>query len=353
MVRPRELLRLHREGSSARRIAQRLQMGRNTVRQYQVALRAAGLLEGAPEALPEEEELQAASQGSQSPAPQEQSSIEAWAEDIARLHKAGNNPKAIHDWLRLERCDYAGSYDAIKRRARRLNKARPISAKDVVIPVQTLPGQVAQVDFGFVGWLPDPATGKARRVWAFVLVLAHSRHIFADLVFDQRIETWQRLHAAAFASFGGVPAVLVPDNLKAAVIRAAFTSSADAELNRSYVELARYYGFQVDPTPPRSPEKKGKVEAGVKYVQRSFWNPREGALGDIDGAPGALQRWVREVAGERLHGTTQRRPLTGRYDRSIRPTGCEVFRQRTTIASMETFRLMRSTRSSSSIRNSS
>ncbi len=52
MVRPREMLRLHREGSSTRRIARRLQVGRNTVRQFQTALRAAGLLEGSPDTLP-------------------------------------------------------------------------------------------------------------------------------------------------------------------------------------------------------------------------------------------------------------------------------------------------------------
>lgn len=54
--------------------------------------------------------------------------------------------------------------------------------------------------------------------------------------------------------------MIVPDNLKAAVIRCAFTVDGDTTLNRSYRELARYYGFLVDPTPPRSPQKKGKVE---------------------------------------------------------------------------------------------
>jgi transposase len=54
------------------------------------------------------------------------------------------------------------------------------------------------------------------------MVLGYSRHMFAQIVFDQCTETWIRLHMEAFAYFGGVPAVVVPDNLKAAVIRAAF-----------------------------------------------------------------------------------------------------------------------------------
>lgn len=66
----------------------------------------------------------------------------------------------------------------------------------------------------------------------------------------------------------------MPDNLKAAVIRAAFGASDEVVLNLASRELARHYGFKIDPTPPYSPEKKGKVESGVKYVQRNFMRPR-------------------------------------------------------------------------------
>jgi transposase len=97
-----------------------------------------------------------------------------------------------------------------------------------------------------------------------VMVLGHSRHQYAEVVFDQRTATWLELHQRAFAWFGGVPKVIVPDNLKAAVISAAFGVSSLPELNRSYREFARHHGFRVDPTPPRSPKKKGKVESSVK-----------------------------------------------------------------------------------------
>ena len=62
----------------------------------------------------------------------------------------------------------------------------------------------------------------------------------------------------AFKAFGGAPQSIVPDNLKAAVIRAAFEIDGASELNRSFRELARHYGFKIDPTPPRAPRKKGK-----------------------------------------------------------------------------------------------
>ena len=146
-----------------------------------------------------------------------------------------------------------------------------------------------------------------RRAWVFVMVLGYSRHLFAQIVFDQKAETWVRLHVEAFTKFGGVPRVMVPDNLKAAVVRAAFAVDDDAELNRTYRELARYYGFQIDPTPPRSPEKKGKVEAGVKYVNGNALAGRAGE--DVTLVRSELERWIVDIAGTRVHGTTGRRPL--------------------------------------------
>lgn len=311
MHRVQELVRLHREGVSSRRMATMLSMSRNTVREYRESLHAAGLLDGPREALPDEAALVAAV-AAKTPAaapPQEVSTVDPWAKDIGHQVRAGVGPRAIYDWLRAERKDFTGSYDAVKRYTRRLRRKEPVQATDVAIRVETAPGQVAQVDFGYLGLLVDPASGNARKAWVFVLVLGFSRHMFAEIVFDQRSETWQRLHAAAFKALGGVPAELVPDNLKAAVLQAAFTSSDEGTLNRSYVELAQHYGFQIDPTPPRDPQKKGKVEAGVKYVCRNFWEPRKNTLVDIVQANEALRRWVQETAGARVHGTTYLRPL--------------------------------------------
>jgi hypothetical protein len=91
------------------------------------------------------------------------------------------------------------------------------------------------------------------------------------------------------------------------VVRAAFAVDDSSELNRSYRELARHYSFVVDPAPPRAPKKKGKVEASVKYVKHNGLAGRDGEC--IDVVQAALAKWVVEVAGERLHGTTGRKPL--------------------------------------------
>jgi len=309
MHRLEEVLRLHRRGVSARRVGRLLKMSRNTVRRYLVALEGAGLLNGAPESLPELAALQAAVRAAHEPVPgpQERSSVEQWRPTIEALEAKGTGAKAITDTLRLEHEDFDGSYDAVKRFCRRLRAQRPPDPNLVAIPVETRPGQVAQVDFFEVPKILDPKEGRLRRCWLFVMVLAHSRHMFIDLVFDQRAETWQRLHVEAFAFFGGVPAVVVPDNLKAAVIRAVFDSSGEVALNRTYVELARHYGFQIDPTPAYSPKKKGKVERAGQYVRKNFILPRD--FVDIHDARAQRARWVNEIAGQRLHGTTGKRPL--------------------------------------------
>jgi hypothetical protein len=110
----------------------------------------------------------------------------------------------------------------------------------------------------------------------------------------------------AFARLGGVLTTVVPDNLKAAVIRAGFAVDEASTLHRSYRELARHYGFIVDPTPVRAPQKKGKVESAVKYIARNFLTPR--TFADIHEARRELLRWLDQVAAQRRHGTTGRKP---------------------------------------------
>lgn len=284
-------------------------MGRNTQRQYHRLLQDAQLLEGPPDDLPSLEALKAVVGELAPPVqpPQQRSSLEAWTPVVSVLLERGAGPTAIYDKLRLDHPDFKGSLGAVKRLCVRLRGIQGPSPEDVVIPVVSGPGEIAQVDFGYAGKLHDPETGTLRRAWVFVLVLAFSRHMFCRIVFDQSAETWQRLHVEAFKALGGVPTTIVPDNLKAAVIRASFAVDEPSGIQRGYRELARHYGFRIDPTPVRAPKKKGKVEAGVKYVKGNFFTPR--AFHDIREANTELDRWVREVAGKRTHGTTGRAPL--------------------------------------------
>lgn len=308
MHRLQEFVRLHRMGTTSRDLARMLKMSRNTLRDYCRDLGKAGLLDGDPDDLPALETLKAAVLEQRPPAspPQQSSTLEAYRDAVAKMLDRDAGPKAIYDKLRVDHQDFTASLSAVKRLCARLQKDKGIQPEDVAIPVLSEPGEIAQVDFGYVGKLYDPVTKAFRKVWAFVMVLAFSRHMIARLVFDQSAETWQQLHAEAFAELGGVVETVVPDNLKAAVIRASFGIDAPTQLNRSYRELARHYGFKIDPAPVRAPEKKGKVEAGVRYLRRNFLAPRE--FRDIQHAREELVAWLREIAGQRTHGTTGQRP---------------------------------------------
>ena len=158
------------------------------------------------------------------------------------------------------------------------------------------PGEEAQIDYGFLGTWADPATGRVRRVWAFVVVLACSRHMFVRPVFSMDARSWVAAHVAALSFFGGCPRRLVPDNLATGVAR---PDIYDPKINRAYGELAAHYGCLVDPARAGKPKDKPRVERPIPYVRDSMWRGREWRdLADMQA--GAL-RWCVEVAGRRAH----------------------------------------------------
>ena len=160
MHRLQELVRLHRMGTGSREVARLLRISPNTERAYRRALEAAGLLKGDIEALPDLGVLSQAMRESRpppAPSPHETSSIEAWRPRIEELFRKGLTPRPIFDRLRVEE-DFQGSYWTVRRLYRRLRAAQGVRPQDVAIPVETGPGEVAQVDFGYVGKLLCPET---------------------------------------------------------------------------------------------------------------------------------------------------------------------------------------------------
>jgi len=160
-----------------------------------------------------------------------------------------------------------------------------------------------QVDFGAGPLLHDPASGKVRRAWAFVMTLCFSRHQYLEFVWDQKVATWLGCHRRAFEWFGGVPKRVIIDNAKCAIIKACVT---DPVVQRSYAECAEGYGFRIDPCPPADPQKKGIVESGVKYVKNNFLPLR--TFRDMTDLNRQAGEWVVQYASERIHGTTRKKP---------------------------------------------
>lgn len=304
-----EFVRYHRQNEKSTTIAARMGWDRKTERKYRRRLSEAGLLDGPVDQLPSMAALRKALRRHAPTPPQEVSTVEAHRAFIEGKASEGLGPTAIHGLLEEQVTGFTGSLSAVKRMVARWKRDHRVTAEDVAIPVHTAPGQQAQVDFGYVGKLQDPVTGKRRKAWVFVMVLSHSRLLYAEVVFSQDVETWLALHRRAFKSFGGVPHVVVPDNLKAAVIKAAFSSSDMGEVNRTYRTFARQFGFQIDPTPAYSPEKKGKVESAVKYVKGAFFEPRADQLVDLTDTNRRLFAWIDDKANVRIHGTTGKRPV--------------------------------------------
>lgn len=111
----------------------------------------------------------------------------------------------------------------------------------------------------------DRETGEVIEPELFVAAMGASSRIFATAVASQQIPDWIRVHVDAFEYFGGVPACVVPDNLKSGVKAAC---KYDPEINPVYAELAVHYGVAIVPARPREPRDKAKVENGVQNAQR-------------------------------------------------------------------------------------
>jgi transposase len=294
----RELIRHIRATPRDRRVARETGVDRRTVKQYRAWAAEQGLLEGP---LPTLEDLQARMEATLkgTPPPQNTSSVTPYREVVRQLRQEGVEVAAI--WERLKERGYTGSYSAVYRFVGRLEPSGP----DATVRVERKPGEEAQVDFGYAGRMIDPETGELRKAWAFVMTLSWSRHQYVEFVFDQKVETWVLLHRHAFEFFGGVPARVTIDNLKAGITRACWD---DPQVQAAYRECAEHYGFLILPCRPGTPEHKGKVEqGGVHYVKRNFLAGRRPTL--VTQANQDVRVWCTTTAGMRVHGTTREQPL--------------------------------------------
>jgi len=127
-------------------------------------------------------------------------------------------------------------------------------------------GEKLFVDYaGQTAPVQDRRTGEIRQAQIFVAVLGASNYTYAEATWTQALPNWIGAHVRAFAFFGGVPQIVVPDNLRAGVTKAC---RYEPELNPTYQALAQHYHVAVIPARVRKPRDKAKVEAGVLLVER-------------------------------------------------------------------------------------
>lgn len=147
-------------------------------------------------------------------------------------------------------------------------------------------------------------TGEIRQAQIFVAVLGASNYTFAHAAFDQGLPNWIISHIRALEYFGGVPEVIVPDNLKSGVAKAC---RYEPEINPTYAEWARHYGCVVLPARVRHPRDKAKVEAGVQVVERwilaALRNRTFFSLAELNAAIAELLERLNQHAFKKMKGS--------------------------------------------------
>lgn len=235
------------------------------------------------------------------------------------LEKEGLTLTKVH--IKLGRMGVNVSYSTLYRYVR---EAIGFGSPSVTVRMaDTAPGEVAQADFGRMGLVFDPETGKQRVLHALVVTLVFSRHQYVYLTHRQDLDALITGIEEAWEAFGGGARRLIIDNMKAAVVK---SDRFDPVFNRTFQEYSQYRGFIIDPAPARHPEAKGCVENQVKYVRQNFFAGE--TFTDRDHAQSAAQTWCRTTAGLRLHGTTRKRPLLvfeEEEQECLLPLSCERF----------------------------
>jgi transposase len=179
-----------------------------------------------------------------------------------------------------------------------------LPSRSTVRMAETEPGEVAEVDFGRLGLLYDPESGKKRFVYALVVTLVFSRHQYVAVSFTQDLPVLISGMEDAWQFFGGVSRRVIIDNLRAAVVK---SDRYAPVFNRTFLEYSDYRGFIIDPAPAHMATGKPTVERQVPYVRKNFFQGE--TFRDLAHVREEAIRWCTETAGMRIHGTTRKRPL--------------------------------------------
>jgi len=295
----RELLRLqHEAGLSHRQVAVSLQMARTTVGEYRRRFDAAGLRWPLPASL-SDTELERRLFPPPPAVPINTRPVPDWPVLHQELRRPGvtlmllwEEYQAVHpqgfaySWFCQHYRAWAGKLDVVMRQTHRV-------------------GEKLFVDYaGQTVGVIDPATGEVRTAQLFVAVLGASNYTYAEATWTQTLPDWIGSHVRAFRFLGGVPEVVVPDNLKSGVSRA---HRYEPDLNPTYAELARHYGTAVIPARARRPRDKAKVEVGVQVVERwilaALRHRTFFSLAELNGAVAALLERLNRRPFKKLPGS--------------------------------------------------
>ena len=256
----REVLRLRFEtGLSGRQVAASLQMARSTVGEYERRFTAAGLTWPLSASL-SDSELERRLFPPSPAVPTDTRPVPDWSVVHQELRRPGVTLALLWDEYRAEHpLGFAYSWFCQHYRAW-------AGKLDLVMRQTHRAGEKLFVDYaGQTAEIIERTTGEVRTAQLFVAVLGASSYTYAEATWTQGLSDWIGAHTRAFAFFGGVSEIVVPDNLRSGVSRAC---RYEPDINPTYAELARHYGVAVVPARVRKPRDKAKAESGVQVVER-------------------------------------------------------------------------------------
>jgi len=259
MSQSREILRLRWEqGRSLRETARALSVSPGTVAEQEARARRAGLGPTELSALTDEElegRLYAAPKAVAASRPRPDPE---WMH--AELRRPGVTVELLHlEYLEAHPDGYR--YTAFADVYRHWLKKRGVTMRQL-----HKAGDKAFVDYsGKKAQVVDPTTGEIREVELFVFVLGASNYTFAEATWTQTVGDFVASHVRALEFIGGVPRMLVPDQLRSAI---SIPCRYEPTTNRTYAEFGRHYGTSIVPARPRKPRDKAKVEVAVQIAQR-------------------------------------------------------------------------------------
>lgn len=210
---------------------------------------------------------------------------------------------------------YSGSHSQLRAY---MHDLKPILPVDPVVRFETAPGEQMQVD-----WV-EFRKGK-NPLYAFCATLGFSRASFVRFVIDMKVETLIVCHQQAFEMFGGIVRQALYDNMKTVVLERDASGQGAHHFHSGFLDYARHCGFVIKLCRPYRAKTKGKVERFNGYLRRSFYVPlvaqlkQAGLVLDAVTANIEVRRWLREVANQRVHGTTQIRPAQRLPEECLQP----------------------------------
>lgn len=226
------------------------------------------------------------------------SKLDPFKDDIARmLERYPYTARQIYQQIGEQGFD--GGYTIVKDHVRKVRPQR----KKAFLKLAFAPGECGQVDWGSYGSIRVGNT--TRRLSFFVMVLCSCRMMYVEFTVSQTMEHFLGCQQRAFEFFGGVPAHIMVDNLKSAVLKR--TPGRDPVFNPRYLDFAGHYGFQIKACGVRKGNEKGMVENAVGYIKKNFLAGLD--PGDFAAVNPAAKNWLETTANVRIHGETRQRPV--------------------------------------------